>query len=130
MKNAPRGVVASSVLWTARVWGSLILAFVLFFLIASLFGEWGEGLRNPRELLVFLTFPVSTVVGLAIAWRREGLGGLITVGGMIIAFIVRPDLIRNLFFSVGVVGPGILYLAYWALTRIGGTHSSPGRPAI
>ena len=130
MKKASRELMASSVLWAARIWGSLILAFVLFFLVASFFGEWGEGLRDPRELLVFLAFPVSTIVGLAVAWRREGLGGLITTIGMIIAFALRPDLIRQLFFSVGVLGPGILYLAYWALTGMVRAKPLPGRSAI
>jgi len=130
MKNASRELITSSILWAARIWGSLILAFVLFFLIASVFGEWGEGFRDPRELLVFLAFPLSTVVGLGIAWRREGLGGLITTIGMLVAFILRPDLIRQLFFSVGVLGPGVLYLAYWALARVGRTKPLPDRAAI
>lgn len=123
-----RGVITKSILWAARVWGTLIFAFVTFFLVTSFFGEWGEGLRNPRELLVFLAFPISTVVGVGIALRWEGLGGLITTAGMLIAFIVRPDLIRLLFFSVGVTGPGILYLVYWALTRIGPPELESGQP--
>jgi len=124
-----RGIVAISILWAARIWGTLILAFVLFFLIASLFGEWGDGLRDPRELLVFLTFPCSTVIGLSIALWREGLGGLITTAGMVVAFIVRPDLIGQLFFSIGVLGPGILYLIYSMLLAAARNGPHPGRPA-
>jgi len=115
--------MTTSLLWAARVWGTLILAFVLFFLVASMFGEWGEGLRDPRELLIFLAFPCSTVVGLSVALWREGPGGLITTAGMLIAFTVRPDLVAQPFFSIGVLGPGILYLLYWALARPGPADS-------
>ena len=114
-----RTAISKTFLWAARVWGTLILAFVSFFLVASLFGEWGQGLRDFRELLVFLTFPCSTVIGLGVALRREGLGGLITTSGMLVAFAVRPDLVAQPFFSVGVLGPGVLYLVYWALTKSG-----------
>ena len=115
---------AKIILWVARIWGSLFLLFLLFMvgghLIGSLFGSEdsnGEGFRSVSEMLQFiLLFPVGTMIGLALALKWEGLGGFITTVAIISLFIIRPDLITNLYM-VGIGICGLLYLAYWALTR-------------
>ena len=103
----------------ARIWGSLILVLVLFFIVAYTFGndESGEGFRNTEEVVTFIFFPVSSVLGLIIAYKWEGPGGLITILGIIGLFIMRFDLISNAYFIAGIVPPGILYLVYWYLTK-------------
>jgi len=109
-----------SVRWVARIWGTLIWAFVTFFLLASIFGE-SEAIpgwwRDPEELLTFLMFPTSTVIGLALAWKWEGLGGLITTLGMVIVLSIDPARWGELFFSIGVLGPGLLFLLCWGISR-------------
>lgn len=109
---------ANIIRWIARIWGTLILAFVLFFLIADLIGgaENGGGL-NKDEVLSFIFFPMSTLLGLAIALKWEGLGGLIATLGIAGLFIVRFDLISDFVFIGGVAPPGILYLIYWFSTK-------------
>ncbi len=117
MKNQKR--IATIIRLIARIWGSLILLFLLIFVGAHVLGGEGSadsGFNSAGERLIFyLTFPVGTMVGLAIAWKWEGLGGLITSGSIIGLFIMRPDLISGLFF-VGMGLIGLLYLIYWALT--------------
>lgn len=105
--------------WIARIWGILILAFVLFFVLAPIFGgeESGKGLQNTSEVITFIFFPVSSVIGLSIALKWEGLGGLITTAGIIGLLIMRFDLISNLYFISGIAPPGILYLIYWYLSK-------------
>ena len=108
----------SVVHWIARIWGTLILAFVLVFMIPGFFGaDAGEGLRDTREVVTFILFPVCTVVGLGLAYRWAGLGGLVATAGTIGLFVLRPDLIASPWFTVAIAPPGILYLAFWALTR-------------
>ena len=102
----------------ARIWGSLIVAFVLFFLIAHLFGNEGsgEGLNDTKELIAFIFFPVSTLVGLSIAYKWEGLGGLIASLGLIIGPIVTgqyPNKAEDLIFVMIIYPPGFLYVIYW-----------------
>lgn len=109
--------------WLARIWGTLILAFVLFFLLAHIFGEESSeelrnALRNAREVITFLLFPIGTVVGLGIALRWEGLGGLIATISVIGLFILRPDLISAPWLILGIAPPGILYILYWFLSRL------------
>ena len=104
---------------TARIWGSLILAFVLFFILGHLFGDEGLGLENlsNRDIITFICFPVSSVIGLSIALKNEKIGGFITTLGIIGLLIVRSDLITNPYIIIGIVPPGILYLVYWLLSK-------------
>ncbi|MCK5103502.1 MAG: hypothetical protein KAQ79_02560 [Cyclobacteriaceae bacterium] len=122
MKNLKR--IATIIRLIARIWGSLILLFLLFFVgghvFVALFGPEGSsdgGFNSTGEMLTFyFFFPVGTMIGLAIAWKWEGLGGLITVGAIIGLFIMRPDLILHPFFiGMGIIG--LLFIVYWVLTR-------------
>ncbi|RLD23464.1 MAG: hypothetical protein DRI70_09365 [Bacteroidetes bacterium] len=117
MKDQTR--IATLIRWIARIWGTLILAFVLFFVVAFIVGgdESGDGLFNVNEVITFIFFPVSTVIGLSIALKWEGLGGLITALGMIGLVIIRFDLLSNAYFMVGIAPPAILYMVYWYLIR-------------
>ena len=116
MKNQKK--TASTIRWIARIWGSLILAFVLFFLLLHLFGndESGEGFRSAGEVIQFLCFPISAIIGLGLAWKWEGLGGLITVGGMIVLAILRPDMIIDIS-TIAILIPGLLFIIYWYLSK-------------
>ena len=114
--------------WIARIWGSIILLFFLFMVGAHIVGsftgtEQGEGFRSTVELLSFLFFPVSIMIGLAIAWWREGLGGTIVLIGMVGFHVLRPDLILDPMIDSPAV-PGILYLVYWWLNRTSDTSDT------
>ncbi len=117
MKNQKK--TANTIRWIARIWGSLILAFVLFFVLAHIFGaeEFGKEFRNIGEVITFIFFLISSVIGLSIALKWEGLGGLVTIGGLIGLFIMHFDLISSLFFIAGIAPPGILYILYWYLSK-------------
>ncbi len=106
--------------WIARIWGTLVLLFVIFFLLMDIFGtgyDEASGALSPRDGITFIFFPLSTIVGLALAWKWEGLGGLITIVGVIGLLIVRPDLLSSISMIAGIAIPGILYLVYWYMTR-------------
>ena len=115
MKNQK---LAYSLRWTARISGSLMLAFVLFFLLARIFGqnESGDGIQDSKEMIIFLLFPVSTVIRLPLAWKWEGLVGIITTAGMTGLFILRPKLISNLFMAISIF-PGLLFITYWLMMK-------------
>ena len=106
------------VLWIARIWGTLVLAFVLVFVVMGAFGEESSGeLLDARELVTFMFFPVCTIVGLGLAYKWIGLGGLVATIGTCGLFALRPDLISSLTFAGAIAPPGILYLVYWGMTR-------------
>lgn len=106
-----------SLLWVARGWGSIILAFVLFFLLAHIFGnaESGTGLSDTKEVITFICFPISTILGLAIAYKWEGLGGLISSLAIVFAMLLNETI--DLKFMLTIFPPGFFYLVYWYLER-------------
>lgn len=109
--------IATIIRWIARISGSLIVVFILFFLLAHLFGEdeSGNGFRNTKEVISFLFFPISTLIGLGLALKWEGLGGIIAIVGMIGLFVVRPDLLNSVMTILII--PGVLYTMYWIMTK-------------
>ena len=113
--------IATVVLWIARIWGLISLFFVLFMVGAHIIGSFtGEesngGFSSTSELLSFIAFPVSIIIGLALAYKWEGLGGFITIAGMIIFHIIRPDLIFDPMISL-LAAPGLIYILYWWMNR-------------
>ena len=113
------------VLWVARIWGGLISAFVLFMLTAHVYSVWvlnepsGTGLKETRDLLTFLCFPVGTLLGLLLAYRYAALGGAITCLSLLLMFVIilSFDGIREfdqsaVIFLGGFMPPGILYIVY------------------
>ena len=119
MKNKKQ--MASIILWIARIWGSISLFFVLFMVGAHIIGaltgtEGNGGFSSTGEFLSFLTFPVSITIGLALAFKWKGLGGLITILGLIAFYIIRPDLFLDPMISL-LAAPGLFYILYWWLSR-------------
>jgi hypothetical protein len=105
--------------WTGRITASLVIAFVLFFLFSELIGTEKTDYQSLpiNDKIAFVFFPLSTLIGLSVAWKWEGLGGLITILGLIGLLIIRPDLLSN-FFLVGLIAvPGLLFIFYWYLAR-------------
>ena len=103
----------------ARIWGTLILAFVLFFALAHVFGdaESDEVPISRKDLITLIFFPGFTILGLSMALKWEGIGGLIATLGIVGLFIIRTDLLNSPYFIIGIAPPGIFYLIYWFLSR-------------
>jgi len=113
--------IATIIRWIARIWGSVSLVIMLFMvgahLLATITGK-GEPIghfKSVSEMVSFAFFPLSIILGLGIALKWEGLGGLITIAGIIGFHIMRPDLIFDLMIE-GLAAPGIFYILYWFLS--------------
>ncbi len=98
--------------WTARTIGTALLV-----LIAAL--AIGEGVPNPlvlslRENLLGAAL-WTMVLGQIVAWKWEGIGGLLILGGFALFAIVNPGVRLNQ--SLVVVGAwiatGPMYLLCW-----------------
>lgn len=75
---------------------------------------------SPIELVMMLFFPLTIAIGLILAWWREGTGGLIALGGLVMFYIIntigrggRPP--SGPWFAL-VAAPGALFVA-WRLLR-------------
>jgi len=75
--------------WISRSLGSLVLGFLLLFVVAHLFddSENNEGFKNIKEVILFILFPVSSIIGLFVAYKWEKLGASICLVGFI-AFLM------------------------------------------
>ena len=103
--------------WSARLLSIASTALLLLFL----FG--GRETLNVagRQLLAMTFFPLGVVVGFAIAWWREGLGGGISIASLLIFYLIfvlllGGSLAGGVWFLVFAL-PGFLFLAADALSR-------------
>ena len=105
-------LVVTVLRWTARAIGIALLGLIAAFAI-------GEGMPNPLrgslpEHLLTIGFQ-TMLIGQIVAWRWEGIGSLLILGGFALFAIVNPGVRLNQ--SLVVVGPwlvtGLLYLLCW-----------------
>jgi hypothetical protein len=100
------------ILWLARLLGSVVIAFLLFITIGELLSTDSKTVMVKKsDVFALILFPISTIIGLLIAFKWKGIGGLITVSGMIGLHIIRPDLASSLLISAFAI-PGLLYIIY------------------
>jgi len=107
----------------ARIWSLLCFGFFVFIIIMEIvYPHGGEGWR-PRDLVLAAFIPVGVFLGMALAFRWEGLGGGITtlsvIGFYLAMFILDGDLPRLGVFAmlIPLIVPGILFLVSWNLHR-------------
>jgi len=104
--------------WSARILSVASTAMLLMFV----FGEPFEPSKIAgRELLAMVFFPLGIIVGVVVAWWKEGLGGGITIASLLIFYLIfvtllREDLARGVWFLVFAL-PGFLFLAAYAISR-------------
>jgi hypothetical protein len=114
--------------WTARITGTLLVAFTLVFGIATILDGMNSNNGSPVTSLSTLIIIIFTIWGIALAglivalWK-EGMGGLISLGSFILMFILNlfntEASVRwgvfPIFFIFSI--PSVLYLYYWKLSK-------------
>jgi hypothetical protein len=102
---------------TARALSILSIGLVLLFIVGEKFNPTQI---KPTEWLGLLFFPFGISVGMILAWWKEGLGGCITVGSLLMFYVTHlatsgklPQGWAWLIFA----SPGFLFLLYWLWTR-------------
>src|SRR5262245_14950564 len=77
--------LATIVRWTARALSLVSIALIALFVV-------GEppipGRVAARELVGLTFFPLGVVVGMLVAWRREGLGAAIGIASLACFYVV------------------------------------------
>ncbi len=114
----------------ARIWSIVIIGITLVAAVAHIVVPEPEATDYPplENLLPVVMF--LSVLGLAIAWRWEGVGGAINVG-LFLAHLGLYWIIRGKFFPLralpmfsAAVVPGVLFLACWWRTKSAGLVNS------
>ena len=119
MKNT---VFMNIIRWAARIFGTLLVIFGLFFFIGSMIEDaqnQGSGLET-YNIIVFAVVGIG-FAALILAWWKEGLGGIIAFISFIIfnllAAVSPVEGSRYLPMLLIPLIPSILYLFYWLLKR-------------
>ncbi len=115
VKSKPE--LTSMIRWTARILSMVTIGVVLLFMV----GEGFDYTRiKPDEWALFLFFPIGISVGMILAWWQEGIGGIISVGSLVMFYGVHfanagkfPSGWAWLIFTI----PGFLFLLCWYLGR-------------
>jgi len=103
----------------ARGMGTIVAAFFLLIGIGSAFGD---SIPWSMESTVITVLFTTLVVGVIIAWWREGIGGLIvTLGAITLGAFAYCTADHNKVYAMVVMGgpllvSGILFLICWRRT--------------
>lgn len=112
----PTNPMLTIIRWTARL-ASILLTGVLLLMFL---GEGFDPARvTPHEWISLFFFPFGFIVGMIVAWWREGLGGAIAVISLFAVLFVgdfSPAGGGNMLICAS---PGFLFLLYWFLSRVG-----------
>ncbi len=113
--------------WTARILGSISGVFWVLALTLSTIMESELGVEPTPEAKLEGTIlgclVAVVVIGVIIAWFREGIGGLIVViGGIVLSIFAYITAGHNKVLAMASSGipfliAGILFLIYWRRTR-------------
>ena len=91
----------------------------------------GEGFYpseiSPNEWAGLLFFPIGVIIGMAIAWWKEGVGSVVTVGSLLGFYLVWGYLLRNHiggWFFIAFASPSFLFLLHWLFRDFGAKHAA------
>ena len=80
----------------------------------------GEAFRpaeiSPNEWAGLLFFPIGVMVGMIVAWWKEGLGAALTVLSLLAFYMVYGYLLKNHIGGWAFIvfaSPGFLFLLHW-----------------
>lgn len=108
--------LAPIIRWSARLLSALILAFWGFFIVANFVGDAERATRplNTADYVIMTTLGFS-LAGLAVAWKWERAGGLLTLCAVTLCALVNW---RVLVFP-GLLIPvtACLFLLSWWMNK-------------
>ena len=110
-------LIAYGFRWLARLTSLLSIGIIALFFLAEPFHP---SRVRPREWIGLAFFPASVVIGLIIAWWKEGLGSAISLVSLtlfygIFGWLMRSN-INGLAFIV-FTSPALLFLVAWLLSK-------------
>jgi hypothetical protein len=103
--------------WLAR---ALSVAAIGVLLVFALGEAPHVSTLTGSELVLFLFFPLGVCLGMAVAWRWEGVGAAITLASLAGFYaahrLISPGFPRGFAF-VALAAPSFLFLLHWLLKR-------------
>jgi hypothetical protein len=116
LKNKTK--LLNNIRWVSRIWGIVYIVFFLFMLIgyAIMDQPSQDDAVNPlgtRVVIAFI-FVFGYFAGLILAWKWEGLGGLIAITCIISFAITIQNMPVHIYMLMAI--PALLFLICWYLS--------------
>ncbi len=123
--SKPKNRTARTIIWIARILGSIAGAFWALSLIISTIQEIGMPIttRVMIEGLILTGLIAVILAGIIVAWRNEKIGGIITtVAAAALCIFSYIDAGHNKIFAVMISGfpflvSGALFLTGWWISK-------------
>jgi len=112
-----------SILWIARIWAALTLAFFLFMIGGHLFGGDLNGEFGSNYERVAFVSMLTALAGLALSYKCELIGGSLALLSFISASIAIPEIGTNIYFAAGIAAPAVLFLIYGIRSKVARSDS-------
>ncbi len=128
-RSQGRSLALPVVRWGARILSAAILLFWGWFLIAHLLSEEGLFSRAPAPVLadyIGLTAMGIALLGLALAWKWELLGGLMAILAYVILAVVNLGGLGGPFILWPITA--VLFLSSWWMHRTAQRGTAAMRP--
>jgi len=128
MKKQSTNKIEFRLRWIARIWSIVIIVFTLIMLTGYAVNWVKTGTADPyamkdyppAENIIPFTIILS-VLGLGLAWRWEGLGGVINIvfylASVVVHFWVISPRPYPYLIAIALPTPGILFLVCWWMSR-------------
>ncbi len=101
--------------WVARILGTLLVVIFLFFFIPDIIKKGGLQVSDAGHWVMLIFFLLGQV-GLLIAWRWEGIGGMLAAIGIVLSFLINFLWVhegQNQGFVLIWLLPAFLFLYCW-----------------
>lgn len=103
--------------WTARILSVPVICVWAFFIIAYAIGPERSLPGNASDFIAYVAM-ITTIIALAVAWRWELAGSILSLAAAAVAAAVHP----HSFWSATIIMPinAFLFLLSWGLSRKAG----------
>ena len=104
----------------AKIWSILSLILITAIIVGEIVSPHSLPPSSFRDIIGLVLFPFGVCLGMLLAWRWEGLGGIISVacffGFYSALWLFDRRLPRGPYFAL-VAAPGLLFLVSYLLDR-------------
>ena len=110
--------LAVVICWVARILGSLLAVLVLVIFVGETLSGDGPGnpFKHPLPVQLGFVGMLAMWVGCIVGWKWQGVGALLTIGGIMTFHIIEKRLWLMGAFPLFDLA-GILFLLCWWLKR-------------
>lgn len=116
--NNKQDLMMLILLWLARIGSLFSIALLLLFFVG---GHFNPAHIAWKEWVGLIFFPVGVVLGLVIAWKKEALGGFISILSvsafyLVYGLILSGNIAQGMAFGM-FAAPGAFFLIHWLLSH-------------